>query len=366
MLKAKTFMKPINLVPLIRNICDCSYSPRELTEFINASRRIAASYLKYLELNGRNIRPRKSEGVNELEDVAIDCIAGLFWRNDEGEFVQFQRYFGNEFNEGKEPSEAQLISMLRRLIVKKTKQELARVFKERDPEGAKIIRNIKVAIKNSEKYFSFKGMGREFVYLKKNAEGKNRDNVAINLNEGTDSKSCIPERLLFQLFLDRYSPTDSIASMLDKIMAIVESLPNYHHYLALDLVSSIIREVTFQHVHAKLSTDIADNSPVHDMQRKEICHVNQQVIKSMQNRIQKQYLDKNKITPQKADIYCSAISDFINELTQDKETDSNYKYLKRYLPHLTQKSYREQERSIFEYLVKISKKSLRNKLKELL
>ena len=61
-----------------------------------------------------------------------------------------------------------------------------------------------------------------------------------------------------------------------------------------------------------------------------------------------------------------AITDFVNELTHDKETDSNFKYLKRYIPDITQKLYREQERSIFEYLVKVTKKSLRNKLKKLL
>jgi len=86
----------------------------------------------------------------------------------------------------------------------------------------------------------------------------------------------------------------------------------------------------------------------------------------MQKKINDQYLNRNKITQQKADIYYLAISDFITELTQDKATDSNFKYLKRYIPELTQKSYREQERSIFEYLVKVTKKSIRKKLKELL
>ena len=90
-------MKSLKLAPIVKAICQCSYSPSQLTEFINISQKIAISYLKYLELNGRNIRPRKSEGVNELEDVAIDCIAGLFIRNDDGEFVQLQRYFSREF-----------------------------------------------------------------------------------------------------------------------------------------------------------------------------------------------------------------------------------------------------------------------------
>ncbi len=359
-------MKSTKLVPLVQNICDCCYSPRELTEFIDISQKIAVSYLKYLELNGRNIRPRKSEGVNELEDVAIDCIADLFIRNEKGEFIQLQRYFRNEFANDDAPDEMQTISMLRRLIVKKTKQELSRIFKERDPEGAKIIRNIKVAVKNSEKFISFKEMGREFVCFKKNTIAADEKQESQKSKYFENTKSAIPEKILFQYFLEQYSPTDSITSMLDKMMNIIDESPDFQNYLAIDLISSIVREVTFQHVHEKLSNNVADNSPIYDIQKKEIRHVNDLVVRLMHQKINDQYLSRNKITSQKANIYCMAITDFITELTQDKDTDSNFKYLKRYIPELTQRSYREQERSIFEYLVKVTKKSLRKKLKELL
>ena len=154
--------------------------------------------------------------------------------------------------------------------------------------------------------------------------------------------------------------------MLDKMMNIIDESPDFQNYLAIDLISSIVREVTFQHVHEKLSNNVADNSPIYDIQKKEIRHVNDLVVRLMHQKINDQYLSRNKITSQKANIYCMAITDFITELTQDKDTDSNFKYLKRYIPELTQRSYREQERSIFEYLVKVTKKSLRKKLKELL
>jgi len=158
-------MESGKLVPLVHNICASNYSAAELTEFINMSQKIAISYLKYLEVIGRNIRPKKSEGINELEDVAIDCIAGLFMRNDKGEFTQLQRYFGPKIESDMVLNELEATSMLRRLIVKKTKQELSRIFRERDPEGAKIIRNIKVAIRSSNELKSFKEMGREFIFF---------------------------------------------------------------------------------------------------------------------------------------------------------------------------------------------------------
>lgn len=370
-------MESGKLFPLICNICARSYSPSELTEFVNISQKIAVSYLKYLEVIGRNIRPKNSEGLNELEDVAIDCIAGLFIRNDKGELIQLQRYFGPKIATDSRPNEMEFSSMLRRLVVKKTKQELSRIFRERDPEGAKIIRNIKVAIRSSQELQSFREMGREFIYF--NTNGNSINSQALeDENEGnkysTNSqasrverlKHSIPERLLFQHFLETYDPSDSVASMIKKMLAIVGDFPEYQGYLATDVIASIIRDVTFQHVREKLSNNVDMNSPLSDLQAKEIEKVNQCIIDIVHLKISHQYLKKKKITPEKAEIYCKAIVDFVNELTQGKETDSNFRYLRRYIPELSQQQYREEERSIFEYLVKITKKSLRKRLKELL
>ena len=374
-------MESGKIVPLVRNICASNYSPGDLTEFVNISQKIAISYLKYLEVIGRNIRPKKSEGVNELEDVAIDCIAGLFMRNDRGEFTQLQRYFGPKIEPGIPLDEIEASSMLRRLIVKKTKQELSRIFRERDPEGAKIIRNIKVAIRSSNELKSFREMGREFIYIDKQTENncceslsedddhneEDYDQLNDNHIDSSDRlKVGIPEKLLYQQFLEAYDPSDSVAAMMKKMIEIVTSYPEYQHHLAIDIIATIIRDVTFQHVREKLSNNVDVNSPLSDLQAKEIEQVNRGIITIIHQKINQQYLKKKKISDEKAAIYCQAIVDFVNEFTQGKETDSNFKYLKRYIPNLTQKQYREKERSIFEYLVKITKKSLRKRLKELL
>lgn len=368
-------MESGKLAQLVRKICDCNYSASDLTEFIDISQKIAVSYLKYLEVIGKNIRPKKAEGLNELHDVAIDCIAGLFMRNEKGEFIQLQRYFIPKIRSNSPFTELEASSMLRRLIVKKTKQELSRIFRERDPEGAKIIRNIKVAIRTCSDLRSFREMGREFIYHvpKSNSEDSpfqtdpDPENATPNPPMGQRVLKCsIPEKLLYQEFLEKYIPGDSVANMIKKMLNIVESFPDYQPYLAIDVIATIIREVTFQHVREKLSNDIDERSPLSDLQSKEIEQVNETIINIIHQKINQQYLRKKKITPEKAEIYCKAIVDFVNELTQGKETESNFRYLKRYLPNLTQQEYREKERSIFEYLVKITKKSLRKKLKELL
>ena len=366
---------------MLRNIISANYSLSELTSFISISQKISVSYLKYLEINGKHIRSRGSEGTNELNDVAIDCIADLFMRNEAGQFIQLTRYFSDVIKSDPPPAEYQLSCLLRRLIVKKTKQELSRIFKERDPESAKIIRNIKVSIRNSTKFKSFKEMGREFIYLAPLANKistallpqPEREQVSTKVVHDLDAqfrekleRHIIPEKVLFHYFLQKHVPSDSVSAMLEKMMEIVNSLPQYQNCIALEVAASIIREVTFQHAYEKLTENIDYHSPMAEIQFKEIHEVNQSVIASIHRKIEKQYLQKEKITQERAAIYSKAISDFVQELTQDKATDSNFQYLKRYIPSLTQELYREQERSIFEYLVKLTKKSLRKRLKELL
>ena len=75
---------------------------------------------------------------------------------------------------------------------------------------------------------------------------------------------------------------------------------------------------------------------------------------------------EDKITKEKADIYCKALRDVLTDLTHDRNGSSYFRNLKFYLPNLTQKMYRENERSIFEYLAKIAKRHFRKHLAEML
>jgi hypothetical protein len=136
--------------------------------------------------------------------------------------------------------------------------------------------------------------------------------------------------------------------------------------LPIDVLANIIRDVTFQQFKEQVSNNVDTSSPFHDLQIKEVDEVNKCIIEFVHNKIFNQYLKKEKIDKHKADIYFQAIKDFVHDLTYAKECESNFRYLKRYIPKLTQQNYRDDERSIFEYLVKITKKSLRKKLKDLL
>lgn len=377
-----------NYASLIRNICQGSYHPCELLEFVNLSQKIAVSYLKYQEISGKNISFDKRGAFNDLEDVAVDCIASLFMRDKKGQFVQLQKYFSAIINSPVTINNDEIIIKLRGLIIKKTKQELSRLFRERDPEGAKIIRNVRVTLKSSPDLCSFKEMGREFIFSNEIAKSVNVNPKVIltrnnngsaqhidvealkNLEEAFPNlrkhRPAIQERILKQEFLIYFEPKDAVSTIIRKMLMVLAYEERYQNYLALDVIVNIIRDINQELFHERLMSETESESPMDCMRHKEIDKAVQETIEFIANKIKQQYVKKNKLKQKKAQIYLSTVSDLVQDLAGGKDTESNFSYLKRHIPNLSQVQYRQQERSIFEYLVKLTKNELIKKLKALL
>lgn len=375
-----------NLSALIKNICIGKYSHCELLEFVNISQRIAVSFLKYQEVTGKNISLDKRGSYNNLDDVAIDCIATLFTRDEKQQFIQLKKYFADLISNSNTNNDSEILIKLRGLIIKKTKQELSRIFRERDPEGAKILRNVRVALKSAPDLGSFREMGREFIFSEISAASaeanpdtvltkheltprheilpdQSRDTLYPNLRR---RQPAIPERILRQEYLNHYSPKDPVSIQVRKMLWIVSRYSDFQNFLGLDIVVDIIRTMNQEMFHESVITEVDHESPLDQLRNKEIEKVVHSSIKFISQKIEKQYVVKHKIPEDKARVYLNTITDLIQDLANGRSTESNFSYLLRYLPELTQQQYREDERSVFEYLVKLAKTDLIKKLQALL
>ncbi|MFQ5638855.1 MAG: hypothetical protein ACE5IR_12765 [bacterium] len=410
-----TIAKTSDLPQLVSSICNGTYKEIELIEFVNLIQKISLSYLKYQEVIGKHIRWERGKNISELEDLALDCVAGLFMRDEKNEFVQFNRYFCQHSTSIEDLDEVEIMVLLRRLVIKKTKQELSRIFKERDPEGAKIVRNIKVAIKSSSDFESFREMGREYIYLRngngrlslqnyspnngkhsnngrsngvshnghhsprnKNgntngngygkANGKTNGNGNGNLNYAYLRKTqpTIPEKTLRGEYLNLYHPKDPVSLGIRKMLMAIKSEEKYQNFLPLDMVARIMRTTNLEVARDRLVSEVNDVSPLDDLKIKEIEKRKYAVLKKIKKKIQSQYVNTSKISETKGAVYYQALADILDDISQGKKYDSYFKHLRRYMPELTQKAYRTEERTIFEYLGKLIKKWFRESLIELL
>jgi hypothetical protein len=377
---------------LIPRIVRGGYSQGELVEFINLVQKISLSYLKYQEVIGKHIRWERRRKSGELEDLAIDCVAGLFMRNEGNEFVQLRRYFGPYLDTHTELNDVELLIMLRRLVIKKTKQELSRIFKERDPEGAKIIRNIRVAIKNAKDLGTFREMGREYIFLR-NTNGRHRSAVrslvAAKAMYNSDSiyagaaikvadlseddlfylrkaKPSIPEKALKNQYLELYTPKDHVSTTIRKMLSVVKIDERYQNFLPTDVVARLIRHTNLEVVRNRLISQIEDMSPLDYVRLKEIDRAKSKVLQRIRQKIQTQYVASGKVSLEKGEIYYKTLVDVLDDIIHSKKIESYFRHLRKYMPDLTQKRYRQEERTIFEYLGKLTKKWFRELLKDLL
>ncbi len=357
-------MKTVNLSSLVSSICSGNYCQADLVQFIHLAQKISLSYLKFQQVLGKRISGERMETDVELEDLAMDCIAELFSRNDKGEFVQLVRYYMPKYEEA-DLSDADVLVLTRRLVVRKTKQELSRIFRERDPEGAKIVRNIKVAVRNSDKLNLFREMGREYIYYSNGHDIDPIDHEAMNGFLRRD-KSSMSEDLLNSRFIEIYQPNDSVSTCIRKLFERIYYYEEYQNFLALDSIVKLVRNIKFDAFRERLLEDDFVATPVDELESKEIESYISVVMKTVGQKIESQYLRTGKLDQERADIYYQALRDVLHDLIQKKDNSSYYRNLKYYLPELSQQEYRSEERSVFEYLAKVAKREFRKHLKELL
>jgi uncharacterized membrane-anchored protein YjiN (DUF445 family) len=256
-----------------------------------------------------------------------------------------------------------------------------------------------VAVKNATDLATFREMGREYIYVRNGkstriaepervVEGGGRAyerpaypgangaapaaNTAVSaftveeLGYLRKVKPTIPEKALKQQYLELYTPKDHVSTTIRKMLSVVFTDERYQNYLPTDVVARLIRHTNLEVVRSRLIAQIEDMSPLDYVRLKEIERAKQKVLQRIRQKIQNQYVASGKIDTDKGEIYYRTLADVLEDITHSKKIESYFRHLRKYMPELTQRRYRQEERTIFEYLGKLTKKWFREYLKDLL
>ena len=140
---------PIHAVTIKETLSQLFNEPRQhvaINHIVQQCFNIALAYLHHRLRRGSLID--NQFGISN-EDLAMDCIAELYQRDETGTFIVLRQYFDSISWEKLSDEELQVA--LRRLVFSKVNEGLFRNYREEDPNLAKIIRNIKEAVKHKEK-----------------------------------------------------------------------------------------------------------------------------------------------------------------------------------------------------------------------
>lgn len=156
---------PLGLHILCQKLCEAPLTLKELSLLASLCTRLSSAQLKLRMKHGLTLFDTSGRSNPEIQAIAMDAISDLFERDDKMVLIRFQRYFIplRELI----MNDADAMIALRKLITSKTTQGLYRIFKERDPESAKLLRNIKLAVLKSNHFYLYEDFRGTYVHTQR-------------------------------------------------------------------------------------------------------------------------------------------------------------------------------------------------------
>jgi hypothetical protein len=339
------FSLKIDLLGIIPKICDCTLSEKGTVPLIRLCIRLSFAQLRFMESKGYRIRESRSAGDDDLEHLATDSIAELFERNETGEFVQLRRYFTPHLKTVS--SEEEWLVLLRRLVISRTRQSLTRIFRERDPEGARILRNLKASVANNPKCTLVEWLGSEWISL--NSEFKNRRNLS-------ESPCVVKDAVVLEPLYRRFQPKDTIPEILDTILDYMSENPEFPKFLdPMEIVRMIKKYRETFKIKETRSTD-PDGFP------ETIRYKLEAIRHDLLNKIETGYVRTGKMDRKTADGIRRAVCDVIDDLIDTCPLRPYYHYIRDHFPDMDESLYRKTIRTKFEYFAKIIKNRIQKEV----
>ncbi|NUN09567.1 MAG: hypothetical protein HUU54_10365 [Ignavibacteriaceae bacterium] len=325
----------------LKSIFSGEQSYEKLKYLINFCHKIALSYI-WLKTGKTKFRADKF-GLS-ANDLAFDSIADLFKNDDPYKtYPELYNYFV-EHHTYESLDETDVLILLRKLVFSSVNHRIFRLYQSNDPALGKLIRNIKLSIKDHPGIELTRLMNKEYIKPKFLPSGINTvqdiggDELAVS-----------------------FTPKNNI-TLREIINQVADTLLNSGkdvRKISLTEAALSIRTLFYQELFPECY------STVSPLLRDEILMFIKDAIGFLENTIIKKYRISAKLHESVAEIFIKAIRELlIDEFVElNGHEKSYYEYLSFYIPGLSEEEYGVKYRTKFEYCAKITKENLRTLLK---
>lgn len=313
-----------------------SVDREHLKRLIDVCHTMALAYLRMKASSGKLYMIRGER----LEDLAWDFIADLFEKNSDGELVKMHEYFsGREINE---LNDHEIKIELRKLVFTKVEDNIFRAVGEKDPSLRKIIRNLKLAIRDND--CKHRVCYEAGIIIVGNDE---RQNLPVMPSEFMQIKLC-----------SRVEEKMQIPEILVEVIDVLQSQNKYRKRFSLVALASVIRDTYVHFNEAGKNRKEKPKAEQHVLNTEFELFLKESA-EMVKTKTGYSYIRKGKVTHEELDHYMSAAKDVVRDYFNDGKTEfSQYEYLKNYMPSLEYEEFREDNRQILEYIVKLIRKEL--------
>lgn len=279
-----------------------------------------------------------------VTDLAYDCVAEAFARNEQNKFLQIDNFIRSLYQRLEDIPETDLFLAFKQFLICIADAQLARLYAQADPAGAKIHRNLRDNIKTShclqlEKDF------RGIVIKPKNVDTLNHrelfpiDEFERELSNRLDHQPSTPE-------------------FIRELYNILTTQETYRRSITLVEVTQTFKKI-YQHDFEPIDVESFSFEGLTEF---EIDRIRMQVELALKEKILLTYLAKSKVNRKEAEALFDALSDILEDWCTDEESQTSlFRYLNQHLP-MNEETYESTLRSKMEYLLKIAREEFAARL----
>ncbi len=273
-----------------------------------------------------------------LHDFAVDALTLLFVKDKSGELpiIKSLKSWDKEIN-----NEADAYFFLSQIISSRIEQEISKKLKEADPFFGKILRSINYVVEKN-KYAKTTYFGVVHII-------ENSNKPITQKPPSAEFIEALPN------FLLHGTNEKIVASVLDYLKAETDFFP------AIPL-NALIRRIKKYH-----SDDFSYYSSSGEINLEDSINVQKVVSSGLEetvNKLNLMYVNKGKLNEEEADNFKKALNDYAGDLSDGGVSRGLYEYLSRHMLALSKTDFYEKYHQSFDYLIRILKKSIAEKLHE--
>lgn len=297
------------------------------------------------------IRKKISFGKLNLEilgmkenDIVIDCLADIFHRDENGNFIKLQQYFENVSNDFESKSDDEILILLRQFIFTQVHNSIIRLHSEADPTLGKVIRNMKISLNKNLYFNQINRFGENFL------TPMNYDPLFHN--------PPLPMEMIQQQFTSEVTVHDNIPEMLKKLYNLIVEVEDYQRAVSFILTARMFRDV---HILG-WETEYEEVTQIDDeLNKSEIDDLAEKVSNELKEIMFSKYVLKAKMCEAEFSKCIQAIRQIlIDNFSNGKPIASSYyEHIKIQMPELSKEHYLGKYRTILEYLAKLGKERMK-------
>jgi hypothetical protein len=322
-----------NLRPNLLDVLSGTSSPEQVNALVRVSHAMAVTLLRLKRNSGLAL---VAQGISE-SDLAYDCIADLFRRDDGGMYIGLRAFFdGLDLADA---DDAEVLVYLRRLVSSAVNQGIFRMYNEVDPTLGKILRNIKLSIQGLRNFREMEVFGEPCI-------------VPI-LCDPLDDRLPMDREELTRRLVVAVRGSERTPEMLAALSHLLRRQDEFTRVVPLITVALSIRDV---YARKRLSPPVSAESSDHTANEELIAAV-EKACSNVKTRWEVKYVGKGKIAPAMFESYFLAIREYLMVKLNGGGTEMSLSAsLRKVAPQIDDAEYRRRHRARLEYLARIVQK----------